>query len=157
MANIFGIEFPSTAAVPVATAIYAGAQSDYALSPITLTSSYQQIDFNTDLGSSGITVDTTAGTIEILTTGKYLVSFTSVCNNTGASNVNIDIRIRQNGNDLTSLMYGAVNMIPATAETVSFSNLCDLTAGDIINCESLSGGAGTANVVSVTVWLYKIA
>lgn len=157
MANIFGIEFPPTGAAPtppVSLPTYGAAQGNPTLA---LTTSYQQADFTVDLGSSGVTVDTTAGTIEIVTAGKYLVSFTAVCNNTGLANENIDIRLKLNGSDFTPYMYGAVVMLPATAETVSFSNLCDLTAGDIINCEALAGAVGNANVISINVWLYKLA
>ena len=153
MSNIFGIQFPPvvSAAQP---AVYGSAQGNPML---TLTTSYQQADFTTDLGSSGVRIDTLNGNIEIQSTGKYLVSFTSVCNNTGVANENIDIRLKLNGNDFTPYMYGAVVMLPATAETVCFSNLCDLTAGDIINCEALAGSAGNSYVITLYVWLYKLA
>lgn len=154
MANIFGIQFPPTVSGAAQPAVYGAAQG---FPSLTLTTSYQQADFTTDLNSSGVTINTLTGTIEIVTTGKYLVSFTAVCNNTGVANENIDIRLKLNGNDFTPYMYGAVVMLPATAETVSFSNLCDLTAGDIINCEALAGATGNANVISINAWLLKLA
>jgi len=158
MANIFGIEFPPTGAAPtppVAAPVFAAAQANP--NQQLIPGAFLQYDFTTMIEQNGITVDTTDGVFEIVTTGTYLVTLKTVFTNSSAASAIADARIYVNGTDPAPFMTSGALIEVGGADTLETSNILKLNAGDIVSCVSTCVGAGTPNILLIVGWLLKLA